>query len=57
MSVEVAHTADLGERSLSAARHLLDEVFSGELTDDEPGTLLRSGRDTDTVEAGAWPLP
>jgi hypothetical protein len=29
-------------------------VTGGELSGDEPGTLLRAGRDTDTVEAGTF---
>jgi hypothetical protein len=29
-------------------------VSDGELCGDEPGTLLRAGRDTDTVEAGTF---
>jgi hypothetical protein len=32
IAVDTAHTADLDERTLSAARALLEEVFAGELT-------------------------
>ena len=33
--VRIAHTADLDAATLAAARVLLDEVFDGELTDDD----------------------
>jgi aminoglycoside 2'-N-acetyltransferase I len=34
-TVRTAHTADVGAEGLGAARALLDEVFEGEMTDDD----------------------
>ena len=48
----------LDGEELNLARVLVNGVpivSGGELTGAEPGTLLRSGRDTDTVRASAWP--